>query len=304
MRNLYIPITIACLQLFFACSPKKPNSAVNDGFVLKIKGSDTEFEMVKKLCSTFKAGDSLDFMIEGGGTELGIKALMEGEADAANASREITEAEKTTLEKKKIEVLPIMFATDAVAIITHPRLGVDSLTLDQLSKIYTGEITNWKALGGPDRKITLYSRNLNSGTYYYFKNKVVGREFIESSKVCQTTKQIVEQVSADSTGIGYVGAGFLMDELGKPSNKVWAMPLSIDVKHIAYSPYQVEEVKHGNYPLTRPLYQYYKMPLNQKTKDFVIYELTQRGQSLVRTFGFFPISDYQKEINKLNGLNL
>jgi len=303
--KIIIKSLICALPLFIiSCNGKKISEPKKDRYLFTIKGSDTEYDMVKKLCNEFYNSDSLAYSIEGGGTELGIKALIEGKVDMATASREITEKEKNILIANNISALPIMFATDAVAVITHPRLGVDSLTLDQISKIFKGEIVNWKEVDGPDRKITIYTRNMNSGTYSYFKNKVTHGEFIASAKVCQTTKEIVESVNTDSTGIGYAGAGFLMDEHGKPSNKIWAMPISIDAKHNAYSPYQIAEVKNGNYPLTRPLYQYYRLPLNEKVKKFAFFELTRKGQDLIRTFGYFPINNYQTEINKLNGFNL
>lgn len=298
---------MALSGLLLSCTSKKITEPVSDTtntYELKIKGSDTEYEMVKNLCSDFDTSDTLRYTIEGGGTELGIKALIYGKVNMATASREINELEMKQLRNNNISVLPIMFATDAIAIITHPKLGVDSLTLEQLSKLFKGEITNWKEVGGPDRKVTVYSRNSNSGTYFYFKDKVTHGEFPQSAIVCQNTKHIVDMVSKDSTGIGYVSAGFIMNGEGKPSNKIWAMPLSIDNKHCSISPYQVEEVKVGNYPLTRPLYQYFSLPMNPKAKDFVMFELAQKGQQLIRKFGYFPITDYQREINKLKGLNL
>lgn len=304
MRSLLFFLPFITGGLFFSCNRKKPIETIAPPYVLKIKGSDTEFEMVKKLCTAFKESDSLDFIIEGGGTEIGFKALINGQADMAAASREMSEKEEDLLNKKGINALPIMFATDAVAIITNARLGVDSLTVEQVSKIYKGEINNWKEVGGPDRKITLYTRNNYSGTYFYFKTKVTHGEINPVAIVCETSKKITEYVEKDSCGIGYVGAGFLMDENGKPSGKIWAMPLSLDSKHPSYSPYQAQEVKNGNYPLTRPLFQYFKLPLNNKVKDFILFELALKGQAVIRRFGYFPISDYQKEINKLNGFNL
>lgn len=301
MKTFYKTAALILLFIFNSCTSKKTVEEIPKKFLFKIKGSDTEFEMVKNLCTHFNQTDSLKFQIEGGGTELGMKALINGEIDMATASREISKKETNLLESQNINILPVMFATDAVAIITHPRLGVQSLTLGQLSDIYKGIITNWKQVGGPDRKITLLSRNANSGTFNYFKNKVTRSELNPKIIVCETSKDIVEGVIADSTSVGYVGAGFLMDENGKPNGKVWAMPIALDEKHTSYSPYEISEVKAGNYPLTRPLYQYYKLPLNNKVKDFILFEFTLRGQEVIKRAGYFPINDCQKEINKLNG---
>jgi phosphate transport system substrate-binding protein len=281
------------------------NTTKPQPYIIKVKGSDTEYEMVKDLSKSFSksANDSVVYEVDGGGTVTGFKAFINGEIDIANASREATDKEIKMLEQNKIKYIPLMFATDAIAIITNPKLGVDSLSLEQLAKIFKGEILNWKLLGGPDLKINIHSRNYLSGTYFYFKEKFVHGEFKTDINFYESSSDIVNAVSSDIGGIGYVGSGFLMNKEGKPSNLVWAMPIHIDNNHLAYSPYQLEAIKQGDYPLTRPLYQYIKLPIKAAVKALVLFELSAIGQDLVRQHGYFPINDYQKEINKLNGYN-
>ncbi len=288
--------------ILFSCIRNKTKP---QPIIVKVKGSDTEFEMVKDLCKalTKSTKDSLLFEVDGGGTATGFKALINGEIDIANASRVATDKETKMLAQNKINYIPLMFASDAIAIITNPKLGVDSLSLEQLSKIFTGDILNWKQVGGPDMKINIHSRNYLSGTYFYFKEKFVHGEFKTDVFFYESSSDIVDAVSADIGGIGYVGSGFLMNKEGKPTNLIWAMPIHIDNNHIAYSPYQIEAIKQGDYPLTRPLYQYLKLPIKPAVKELIMFELSSMGQDLVRQHGYFPLNDYQKEINKLNGYN-
>lgn len=289
------------MVLFFTFCNRTKSKQSNQ--VIKIEGSDTEYAMVQALGDSFSAtnGGTLYCDVKGGGTLNGIKALINGEIDIANASRPITDKESRLLQKNKISYLPIIFATDAVAIITHPKLGVDSLSVSEVSKIFKGEITNWKEVGGPDIKINLHSRNYTSGTYYYMKEKIVHGEFKTDVYFYEGNSDIVSAVANDVGGIGYAGSGLLMDADGKPSDKVWGMPLHLEDNMPAYSPYQIDAVKNGEYPLTRPLYQYLRLPLSESVKSFIMFELLPKGQEMIRKQGFFPINDFQREINKLNG---
>lgn len=307
MKHVFITSIGFSIILSFVLSNCNPGQTAPRPLHFLIKGSDTEYGLVKDLCQAFnkqRYNDSLYFDISGGGTSTGFKALINDEADLANASREATDKEVTLLKQKKIDVLRVMFATDAIAVITHPELGVDSLSLDELSGIFTGRITNWKQVDGPDLKINIHSRNYLSGTYFYFKEKIIRGEFKTDVWFYEGNADIVDAVTRDRGGIGYVGSGFLMDRQGKPSPQIWAMPIHIDEQHNAVSPYQVELVKQGDYPLTRPLYQYLKKPVNPALEHLIMFELSASGQEIIRNHGYFPINDYQKEINTLKGLSL
>lgn len=306
MKNVFITSIGFSIIISFVLSNCNPSHTAPSPMRFLIKGSDTEYGLVKDLCAAFNKqlhNDSISFDISGGGTSTGFRALINNETDLANASREATDKEEQLLKKNGIETLRVMFATDAIAIITHPELGVDSLSLDELSGIFTGRITNWKQVDGPDLKINIHSRNYLSGTYFYFKEKIIRGEFKTDVWFYESNADIVEAVTRDRGGIGYVGSGFLMDREGKPSRQIWAMPIHIDEQHSAVSPYQVELVKQGEYPLTRPLYQYLKKPFHASLEQLVLFELSGSGQEIIRSHGYFPINDYQKEINTLKGLN-
>ncbi len=267
-----------------------------------IKGSDTELLMVHDISKAYQSQHpDITIDVLGGGSGVGIEALINNEVDIANSSREIKPEEILRAEKNGVHPVPIMFAVDALAIITNSQLGVDSLSTDQLTQIFSGEITNWKSLGGPDLGIIIFGRDTVSGTYSYIKDKFMKRPYYSSMKHLVSNLSIVKAVQENKGGIGYTGAGFLMDEKGKPNGSIWAMPIYIKGSR-AYSPYEKTAVQKGDYVLTRPLYQYINGKVNSLLYDFIIHELTLRAQEIIKNHGYFPINDCQIEINKLNGL--
>jgi len=267
-----------------------------------IKGSDTELPMVKDLANLFRKDNSqITIDISGGGSSVGIEALINNETDIANSSREIKASEIARAKLNGVNPTPIMFSVDALAIITNSKLGIDSLSTEHLMQIFSGEITNWKSVGGPDLPIVIYGRDSLSGTYSYLKDKFIRAPYSANMKQLHGNAEIVAAVQKDIAGVGYAGAGFLMDENGKPNGSIWAMPIYLKGSR-AYSPYEISAVKKGDYVLTRPLYQYINGKPRTQIFDFIMTELTLRGQELIKTHGYFPINDYQTEINKLNGL--
>ena len=267
-----------------------------------IKGSDTELPMVQDLAKLFRKNNSeITIDITGGGSSVGIEALINNETDIANSSREIKASEIARAKLNGVNPTPIMFSVDALAIITHSKLGIDSLSTEQMMKIFSGEITNWKTIGGPDLSIVIYGRDSLSGTYFYLKDKFIKAPYSATIKQMHSNAEIVNAVQNDKAGIGYSGVGFLIDKKGKPNGSIWAMPIYIKGSR-AYSPYEVNAVKNGDYVLTRPLYQYINGKPRSQIYEFIMSELTLRGQELIRMNGYFPINDYQTEINKLNGL--
>ena len=267
-----------------------------------IKGSDTEFLMVKDLSTSFKRDNQeVTIDITGGGSGIGIEALINNETDIANSSREMNLDEIQRAKKNGVNPIPIMFSVDALAIITNSKLGVDSLSTEQLTAVFSGEITNWKSLGGPDLDIVIYGRDSTSGTFTYLKEKFIRAPYSAKMIHLHGNADIVKAVQNNIASIGYAGVGFLMDEKGKPNGSIWAMPIYIQGSR-AYSPYESVAVKKGDYVLTRPLYQYINGKPTSKIYDFIMFELALNGQEIIKAHGNFPLNDYQTEINKLNGL--
>jgi phosphate transport system substrate-binding protein len=302
MRAFYF--AAACTMLISGCNTQsnKTEQTASQNDTITIKGSDTELMMVQHLANEYmKLHPETKIKVTGGGTGRGIESFINNQVQIATASREIEKAETSTAIGNGVKPKAVIFAVDALAIITNSKLGVDSLSTVQLAKIFSGEITNWKEVGGPDLGIHLYGRDSTSGTYTYFKEKFIEHGYSHHMKHLDGNAAIVKAVREDLAGIGYSGLGYLMDPDGKPNGEIWAMPIHLEGLK-SYSPYEISAVKKGDYVLTRPLYQY----INEDQKDtriydFLLYELQLSGQETVRKFGYFPINDYQKHINSING---
>ena len=265
-----------------------------------IKGSDSELELIRILANKFEEEHPMTRLsISGGGSAYGVQELIKGVVDAANSSRMITREELTRAQEKGINPVPIIIATDAVAIITNPKLKMDSLSIFQVRDILSGTITNWKEIGGPDQVITVYGRNYSSGTREFLKKTVLKSNFAANSKELKTSKEIIESVKKDIGGIGYVSVGTLMDENHKPNGEVWATYLYLE-NNRAVSPYEFKSVESGDYPLKRPLFQYFNGWPKGDLLRYVEFELSEKGQAIIRENGYFPITHFHEHLNEMS----
>ncbi|RIK55833.1 MAG: hypothetical protein DCC57_04670, partial [Chloroflexi bacterium] len=136
---------------------------------LQNKGSDTMVNLALAWAEAYRqVNPDLLIAVTGGGSGTGIAALINGTVDIANVSRQIKPDEIAAAEANGVEPVEFVVAIDALAVVVHPSNPIDKLTIDQLSDIFTGKITNWKELGGLDAPIVLLSRETNSGTHVYF----------------------------------------------------------------------------------------------------------------------------------------
>jgi len=280
---------------FTACDSESPLTTV-----IKIKGSDTEYPLVKHLMEEYSKTANADILVASGGTADGIKALSLMECDIANASRSINETEIAFNMQKGFSHKAIVFAIDAIAIITHSKLGIDSLSTLQLARIMDGTYTNWKQLNGPNLPITVFSRNERSGTYVFMCDQFCKNGFPTNSFRLENNQQIIEKVKATPGGISYVGCGAIREKSGKPITSIWTMNLYTE-GGLAYSPFQELAVIEGEYPLVRPLFQYINTTQNKAVNAFILFELSEKGQRMIRRFGYYPINSYYEEMNKEHG---
>ena len=140
----------------------------------KIKGSDTVLPLSQKEAESYmKANPKNKITVTGGGSGVGIAALIDGTADIAQSSRKIKFMERKKIKDGGKTLNEVIVAYDALAIVVHPGNKVSNLTRAQLEAIFTGKITNWKEVGGADLKIVPYSRETSSGTYEFFKQSVL-----------------------------------------------------------------------------------------------------------------------------------
>ncbi len=257
-------------------------------------GSDSEVNVVSRLAEEYMNDHPhVSIAVTGGGSGVGISSLIDGDIDVANSSRPMRDTEEDALrDNHGEEPYALRFAVDGVAVLVNDANSVEDLTLDQIGAIYRGEITNWSEVGGDDQEITLYGRQSTSGTYVFFMELVVQGEYSERKRNMAGTSDIVEAVIGDGGGIGYAAIGYA-DEDG-----VKSLDVAVDKSSEAYDPTVLENVTSGNYPLTRPLYQYIIGKPQGALLDYLLYEVSDEGQDIVLDEGFYPITEEDREFNK------
>ena len=148
----------------------------------RVKGSDTLLPLTQELAEEYlEEHPEGEVIVTGGGSGVGIAALMENTTDIAMASRRIKFGEKMKFAEAGLEAREVIVAYDALAVVVNPSNPVTQLTREQLEDIFRGKITNWKEVGGEDRKIVVYSRETSSGTYEFFKESVLDNKNYMSS---------------------------------------------------------------------------------------------------------------------------
>jgi phosphate transport system substrate-binding protein len=171
-------------------------------------------------------------------------------------------------------------AKDGLTIYVHESNSVSELTLEQLRDIYTGTVTNWRQLGGPDVPIVTYGRENNSGTYVYFKEHVLkDADFAATVQTLPGTAAVVNAVGQDPKGIGYGGAAYLKG--------VKELAVKQDAASPGVKP-TVENVNNGSYPISRDLYFYTRKAPEGAIKQFIDYALSPEGQQIATEVVYFP----------------
>ncbi len=273
-----------CSLLFLVCFL---SSCGKKEDVLKIKGSDTEVNISVLLSEAyFMQNKKVQLSVSGGGSGLGIASLLNGLADIANSSRPMNDNEVTLFKEKQVEFVPYVFAQDALAIITHTNLGIDSLSVDEVKQIFKGEITDWQQLGQNKMPVTLYGRQSNSGTHAYLKSKLK-IEFSPYAKEMNGNAQIIEAVKADKGGFGYVGAGYVLKN-GKQADTNIKILKIYEKGTIAYSPLDYNAVIQQQYYFQRPLFQYILKSSYAKAQPLLDFEKSEAGQKIIVNNGYFP----------------
>jgi len=263
---------------------------------VQVKGSDTLINLVQRLSEVYmETHPGKAISVTGGGSGTGIAAIINDTADIANASRLMKDKEIKKCVKKGINPMRIVIAIDALSIVINPDNPITDLTVDQIAKIYKGEITNWSEIGGNDETINLYGRQPNSGTYDFMKKHILKGDYSPKMRQMNGNAQIVMGVESDISGIGYVGVGYARSasgikvvKIGKKEDGPFIDPLTVS--------------DASTYPISRSLQQYVSGEPKGNVKEFIAFELSPKGQEIVEEEGFFPVSKAYKEVNRKAGL--
>ncbi|MGQ9560227.1 MAG: phosphate ABC transporter substrate-binding protein [Candidatus Oleimicrobiaceae bacterium] len=271
--------------------------------LLQIRGSDTMVNMVQRLAEVYmEKNPQVACAVSGGGSGVGIAALIANRVHIANASREMKGKEYAAAKENAVIPVEIAIAIDGLAIVVNSGNPVSTLTKDQIGAIFRGEVSNWSEVGGPQLPISLYGRQPNSGTYVFFQEFVLGnKNYSPRMKQMNGNAQIVEALRTDKGGISYVGVGYVRGEDGQVVPGLKVVEVAKDIKSPGVSPLASENVASGLYPLARALYQYTNGSPKGAVRSFIAFELSPEGQRIVEEMGFYRVSGKYLEANKKAG---
>ena len=287
---IIVSVVTIMLSCFVVLSPIQ----VQAQKVLIMEGSSTIRPVVSAAAVNFGKTTGVKFKIKGGGSSHGVKSVATGATNIGNASRYLKAKEKATWPN----LVPTMIGKDGVAVIIHKGIGLKALTKDQIQKIYLGEITNWKTLGGPDLPVYAISKEHGRSTLELFltyagleaeedgkhmTHRVKGGDAFAAAKsrIIGSNQQALVQVAGKKGAIGYVSVGDAI-AFAKKTGKI-LLPALDGVEAT------IDNVKNGKFPITRPLQLVTNGPPQGVTKQFIDYLLGPEGQKIVAAKSFVPI---------------
>lgn len=270
MRSLLV--FILALTLYQGCSVKTGEVAM-----ITIKGSDSMLQLTENLAEEYmKLNPGISIYVYGGGTSVGVRALIRNEIDICTASRNLKPEEaKDFADYYGTVGLFYLVAKDALCVYVNPYNPVKYLTKDQLKKIFECKINNWKDLGGKDQKIFPVIRNLNSGTHYYFQEHILlGDEYCPEAIIEPTTRSVIEYIENNEGAIGYGSIGY-------KGSIVYAKIEGIEPSE--------KTAQNDTYPITRYLHFFTNKVPKGAVKNFIDWVLSPDGQKIVKESGSIPL---------------
>jgi len=277
------------LLLVVGCARRADATTSTSQETIENKGSDTLVNLALAWAERYmQEHPEARISVTGGGSGTGIAAMINGTVDIANASREMKPEEIAEAKANGIPPVEHVVARDAIAVVVNPSNPVDVLTVQQLSDMYTGKITNWKEVGGENRPIVLTSRESNSGTHVYFLETVVRLGdakaplfFAPDTLLLPSSEVISLEVSRNPNAIGYDGLGYVT-----ANQKVVAVSPGPGQPGV---PPSIATVNAGTYPIARPLYMYTAGEPEGQIRAYLDWILGPEGQQLVKELGFVPL---------------
>ncbi|HSP62400.1 MAG TPA: phosphate ABC transporter substrate-binding protein [Pyrinomonadaceae bacterium] len=251
---------------------------------LVLKGSDTlGAKLVPQLAEQFKAEHpDTTFDIAAEGSTTGIAAIIDGTAQIGMSSRQIKPTEEAAAAAKGVKMVPVTVAFDGLAVIVNEKNPLTKLTKKQVEQIFTGEVSDWSAVGGKGGPISIYTRNTSSGTYSDWKELAMKkRDYAPSSQKMAGHEQIAQEVGKNANGVGYVGLAYMK----APGVKVVSIEGATPTQDL---------VREGKYPYARPTFYYTNGEPSGVAKEFIDFTLGPKGQEIVDRVGFVGVGEIKK----------
>ncbi len=269
-----VAVIFVIAALLSGCKPTEAKKNIES---LTLTGSTTVLPIVQKAAETFMdINPNARISVRGGGSGVGISALIDGTTDIANASRAIKAEEIEQAHGKGVSPVETAIAMDGIAIIVHSSNSIKGISLEQIKAIYTGEISDWQEIGGKSGPIIIVSRDVSSGTFDTFKKLVLSGEKTRADALMLASNNAVTTTVANTPGaIGYVGLGYLIGDVA-----------ALEVNGVYPSQ---KTIIDGEYKLARYLYMYTNGDPQGVGKEFIDFILSPQGQKIVEEQGFIPI---------------
>ena len=293
-----LTLSIAALTaagVLTSCSKKSDTSAdgKTKGKTIQNIGSDTMVNLAQAWAEAYgKVAPDVSVEIAGGGSGIGVAALLNGTCDIANSSRHL-EPEEVEKAKTKYggEAKETVVGYDALAIYVHPSNPLNEISVEELGELYRegGKLGKWSDLGvqipGGQDEIVRVSRMNNSGTYHYFREAVVGKkaDFRKGSRDMNGSKDVVALVENTPTAIGYSGIGYRTD-------KVKVLKVSKKKGESAIEP-TIETTLNKTYPIARPMYFYTPPNPPEYVTKYIQWVLAPDGQKIIKEKGYIPLEN-------------
>jgi len=261
------------LTILFVCSIMGLSYAED----LRIDGSTTVLPITQRAAEVFmKKNPSVKVFVSGSGSGTGIKALIDGTTNIATSSREAKDKEVASGKGKGITLTGHKIALDGIVPIMHPSMKINDITIEQLRDIYNGKIKRWKELGGPDRPITVVSRDTSSGTYEVWEEKILkGDRVRPDALLVASNGQSVQTVSQNRFAIGYIGIGYIEK--------------SVKVLKVNGNSASAKSVRDGSWLVARPLFMYTNGKPAGVIAKFIDFMLSKDGQKIVNEVKYVSI---------------
>lgn len=263
-------------------------AALAPGFAsanVTIRGSDTMLILNQRLAEAFgQSNPNVAVNVTGGGSSIGINAFINGVADIAASSRPMRFSEVQRARSRGAIANEIPVALDGLAIIVNKDNPVRSLTMDQLRRIYIGQVNNWSQVGGPNLPIVVYSRDSNSGTYGFFQANVLkNQNWGKGVRFMPSTSDELREVARTPGGIAYGGVAYF-----KNDRRVRIIPVAPREGVAPVEPTEAN-VRSRKYPIWRFLYFYTNGKPTGETKRFIDFALSPQGQRVVEQVGYYSL---------------
>ena len=290
MKHFFISFSFLIILLSStSCAPSSAESAPEPSATyIENKGSDTIVNLALAWAERYQSEHpDIRISVTGGGSGTGIASLINGTVDIANASRKIKQEEIDDAKSNGVEPVEHIIARDAIAVIVHPDNPVNQLTLQQISDMYSGKITNWMDVGGEDRPIVKLSRETNSGTHVYFLETVLRLGdseaetlFSMDTLLLPSSEGIIVEVRQNPNAIGYDGLGYVPEDL-----KTIAIANEAGGAYVLPS---IATVNDKSYAIARDLYMYTNGEPTGVVRDYLDWILATEAQDIVAELGFVP----------------